>query len=257
MKISVPGPATRGAVTTPARYGGQRHDVRGVHDMSDGVAGRERSRPAHGPRTGAAKARGPSNIPSKAERRAAFKAARVAAARRRRRWRIAGWIGGGVLAAALLVAGFLLLTGGDEPTAPAAAPPCGDSGPPVPAGADPALCTKPVVGPGTGELTELKVTTLVAGTGPALATGQQVTVNYVGVSYTSGEEFDASWKNSRPYTFPFGAGRVIDGWDQGLAGVTVGSRVQLDIPAELAYGDSGQGGPAGPLRFVVDVLAAS
>ena len=62
-----------------------------------------------------------------------------------------------------------------------------------------------------------------------------------------------------PASFAIGVGQVIPGWDQGLVGVPVGSRVQLDIPAELAYGADGpaQGKPAGPLRFVVDILGAA
>jgi len=127
--------------------------------------------------------------------------------------------------------------------------------PPLPAGADPALGTKPAVTAGTGPLTKLTVTPIIEGTGAPVQAGQNVTANYVGVSYTDGKEFDSSWKRSEPIAFPIGAGRVIKGWDQGLVGVKIGSRVQLDIPPALAYGDTG--GPVpGPLRFVVDVLAA-
>jgi peptidylprolyl isomerase len=78
-------------------------------------------------------------------------------------------------------------------------------------------------------------------------------VNYVGVSYLTGAEFDASWNRSDPFVFQLGENQVIDGWDQGLVGVKEGSRVQLDIPSELAYGDNGR--LPGPLRFVIDVLA--
>jgi peptidylprolyl isomerase len=200
-------------------------------------------------------------VSTKAERRAAAKAARAAAARRRRLIRIGSWAGAAVLVVAVIVGVFLVVGGDEQPTATAsasgapAAQACGAAFPPIPEGADPALCTKPTVTAGTGQLTELKVTTLIEGTGAAVAAGQSLTVNYVGVTYTSGEEFDASWKDQRPYPFVLGEGRVIPGWDQGLVGVKVGSRVQLDIPSNLAYGDSGD--PAGPLRFVVDVLAAS
>ena len=83
-------------------------------------------------------------------------------------------------------------------------------------------------------------------------------MNYVGLTYVDGKEFDSSWNRSKAFSFPVGAGNVINGWDQGLAGAKVGSRVQLDIPADLAYGDNPTGGqPAGALRFIVDVLAAS
>ena len=120
--------------------------------------------------------------------------------------------------------------------------------------ADP-LATKPVVTAGTGTLTKLTVTTLVAGTGSPVAEGQTLAVNYVGVSYKTGVEFDSSWKRSEPFSFTVGQGKIIKGWDQELIGVKVGSRVHLDIPSDLAYGDSGN--PSGPLRFVVDVLSAS
>ena len=130
--------------------------------------------------------------------------------------------------------------------------------PPLPAGADPALATKPVVGAGTGDVTELKVTTLIEGTGPAAQNGQTIKVNYVGVTYKDGKEFDASWKGQQTFPVTLGAGGVIKGWDQGLVGVKVGSRVQLDIPANLAYGDPAPTGyPSGALRFVIDVLSVS
>jgi peptidylprolyl isomerase len=193
---------------------------------------------------------------SKAERRAAGKAAKARAARRRRQQRVAVWAGAVTLLLIVAVTFVVASRGGGEPSGQAGAPPCGSAAfPPVPAGADPALCTKPTVGPGTGELTQLNVTTLIEGTGAATAAGQNITVNYVGVSYTSGEQFDASWDKQQPYSFELGAGRVIDGWDQGLVGVKVGSRVQLDIPSNLAYPNGG--GPEGPLRFVVDLLAAA
>lgn len=128
--------------------------------------------------------------------------------------------------------------------------------PPLPAGADPALKTKPKVDKGSGKVTKLKVTTLIEGKGPAAAAGNTLVVNYVGVLYTSGEEFDASWNSQRTFPVQLGQGMVIPGWDQGLLGVKEGSRVQLDIPADLAYGENAQPPyPAGALRFVVDVLS--
>jgi peptidylprolyl isomerase len=204
---------------------------------------------------------------TKAERRAAAKAAkaRAAAVAKFRRW--AGIAAGGLVVA--IIAAFVVYrvvagwndggatssAAGSDGTTPTAA--ASDTAfPPLPAGADPALGSKPTTSAGTGDLTALKVTPLIQGTGPAAASGQQITVNYVGVSYKTGEEFDSSWTNSQPYTFALGAGSVIPGWDQGLVGVKVGSRVQLDIPSHLAYGDNPSGGrPAGPLRFIVDVLA--
>jgi peptidylprolyl isomerase len=151
-------------------------------------------------------------------------------------------------------------TGQAPPTEapPAAEPPAGQQ-PALPPGVDKALATKPVVkGGGSAALPKLVVTTLIKGKGPATKAGQTVTVNYVGVLYKTGVEFDASWKRGRPYPVEnIGAGQVIEGWNKGLVGVPVGSRVQLDIPTAMAYGDSPpQGYPVGPLRFVVDVLAA-
>jgi peptidylprolyl isomerase len=123
---------------------------------------------------------------------------------------------------------------------------------------DPALASKPVVVAGAGELTKLVVTTVIQGSGPAVAQGQTLTVNYVGVSFKTGVEFDSSWQRHEPFTFRLGPD-VIQGWAQGLSGVRVGSRVQLDIPGSLAYGDvdQGSGSPTGALRFVVDVLSAA
>lgn len=129
---------------------------------------------------------------------------------------------------------------------------------PLPEGVDAALGTEPDVKAGSGNLTELKTTTLVEGKGAALTKGQHIVVNYVGVSYTTGKQFDASWNNGQPFDFDLGAGGVIPGWDQGLVGVKIGSRVQLDIPSNLAYGDDASSGrPTGPLRFVIDVLSAT
>jgi peptidylprolyl isomerase len=121
---------------------------------------------------------------------------------------------------------------------------------------DQQLATKPAaVTPPTEAFAELKVTTLIQGTGAAVTSGQSVTVNYVGISRTTGEEFDSSWSRDQPFTFVIGSGGVIQGWSQGLLGVAVGSRVELDIPSELAYGD--QGRVPGDLIFIVDVLSAS
>ncbi|RLP92016.1 MULTISPECIES: FKBP-type peptidyl-prolyl cis-trans isomerase [unclassified Micromonospora] len=209
---------------------------------------------------------------TKAGRRlAAQLAAQKAAEAKRRRQ---AWAGGlaGVAVVAVLITVFVLVGGGDDkpanqagatPSASASAPaPDEAAAPPapqLPEGADPALGSKPTVEAGKGELTKLAVTPLIKGTGPAVKKGQTITTNYVGVFYKDGKEFDSSWKAGQPATFPIGVGQVIPGWDQGLVGVTVGSRVQLDIPGELGYGNDAAaagGRPTGPLRFVVDVLAA-
>jgi peptidylprolyl isomerase len=203
--------------------------------------------------------------PTRAEKRKAWKeaAARAAAARKRRRV-IGGTLGSLVVVALLVTLVVVVVSGGDDDNGATGsgtgsqAGPTAQGFPPVPEGADPALRTKPAVGKGDGAaLTKLAVTTLIKGTGAGVIAGQQVTVNYVGVSYKTGEEFDSSWKRQQTFDFQVGAGRVIKGWDEGLVGVTVGSRVQLDIPADLAYGDNAASGPSGPLRFVVDVLAVT
>lgn len=211
------------------------------------------------------------NPGSKAERRlAAQLAAKKAAEAKRRRQSILG-AAAGVLAVAALVGGLIWMNSGDDDKKPTAGQSASASAPAqeqqptaaapapqqLPPGADPALAKEPKVGAGKGELTKLTVTTLIKGKGPAVKAGQQITTNYVGVLYKDGKPFDSSWSRGEPATFGIGVGQVIPGWDQGLVGVPVGSRVQLDIPAELAYGKTPpQGAPVGPLRFVVDVLAA-
>ncbi|MEU8179926.1 FKBP-type peptidyl-prolyl cis-trans isomerase [Micromonospora sp. NPDC049044] len=203
-------------------------------------------------------------------RLAAQLAAKKAADARRRR---NAWLSGiaAVVVAGGLIAVFVTIGGGEDksknqadatPSASVPAPDGPDAAAPpapqLPEGADPALGSKPTVQPGTGELTKLAVTPLIKGTGPAVKKGQNITTNYVGVFFKDGKEFDSSWKGGQPAIFPIGVGQVIPGWDQGLVGVTVGSRVQLDIPTDLAFGKdaASKGQPEGPLRFVVDVLAA-
>jgi peptidylprolyl isomerase len=120
------------------------------------------------------------------------------------------------------------------------------------------LSTKPVVSVPKGAApTKLETKDLIVGTGAEAKAGQSVTVNYVGVLYKGGKEFDASWKRKEPFTFELGAGKVIKGWDQGVAGMKVGGRRELIIPAELGYGAQGTPGipPNSALVFVVDLLA--
>ncbi|MEU8081401.1 FKBP-type peptidyl-prolyl cis-trans isomerase [Catellatospora citrea] len=209
---------------------------------------------------------------TKAERREA----RVAAARAAKRKKIVYGMLGTFFGTILLI-GFAFVVfkdGGDSSTAaqpgastsagasPAADPNAADPNapapdakfPPLPPGADPALGTKPVVTKGAGTPKELKVTTLIQGKGATVKAGDNITVNYVGVKYPTGEQFDASWDSKQAFPVTIGVGQVIPGWDQGLVGVKVGSRVQLDIPANLAYGDGPDSRLPGPLRFVVDVL---
>ena len=106
--------------------------------------------------------------------------------------------------------------------------------------------------------TELVVTDLVTGDGPVAAEGDTVVVHYVGVRSADGTEFDNSYDRGEPFSVTLGSGSVIPGWEQGLIGVQQGTRRQLDIPSDLAYGDSPQGDviQAGDaLTFVVDVVA--
>jgi peptidylprolyl isomerase len=120
------------------------------------------------------------------------------------------------------------------------------------------LATEPKVTPPSGAApSKLVVKDIVVGTGPEAKAGQTVTVNYVGVLFHGGKEFDASWKRSEPLTFPLGRGQVIPGWDQGVPGMKVGGRRELVIPAALAYGAKGSPPaipPNAPLVFVVDLL---
>jgi peptidylprolyl isomerase len=121
-----------------------------------------------------------------------------------------------------------------------------------------ALSKEPKVTVPTGPApTKLVTKDLIAGTGPEAKAGQTVTVNYVGVLYKGGKEFDASWKRSEPFSFALGKGQVIPGWDQGVAGMKVGGRRELIIPSALAYGPKGSPPtipPNAPLVFVVDLL---
>ncbi|MDI3241770.1 FKBP-type peptidyl-prolyl cis-trans isomerase [Arthrobacter sp. AL08] len=93
---------------------------------------------------------------------------------------------------------------------------------------------------------------LIKGSGPALTEADTITVNYVGVALATGKVFDSSFESGKKATFPLTG--VIKGWTQGLAGKTVGSRVLLVVPKDLAYGDAGQGDAKGDLVFVVDIL---
>ncbi|MEV0399050.1 FKBP-type peptidyl-prolyl cis-trans isomerase [Actinoallomurus sp. NPDC050550] len=104
---------------------------------------------------------------------------------------------------------------------------------------------------------DLQITDITVGDGPEARPGSTVTVHYVGVSHSTGEEFDASWNRGQPFSFPLGGGKVIQGWDQGVAGMKVGGRRKLVIPPHLGYGNRGAGRaikPGETLIFVVDLL---
>jgi peptidylprolyl isomerase len=105
---------------------------------------------------------------------------------------------------------------------------------------------------------ELVIEDIVEGDGAEAKAGDQVTVNYVGVTYETGEQFDASWDRGETFPFRLGGGEVIPGWDQGVEGMKVGGRRQLVIPPNLAYGAQGQPPdipPNATLVFVIDLTA--
>jgi peptidylprolyl isomerase len=112
--------------------------------------------------------------------------------------------------------------------------------------------------PGSEAPTDLVVDDEIVGEGQEAAAGDVVDVHYVGVSHSTGEEFDASWNRGEPLRFQLGVGQVISGWDQGVQGMRVGGRRRLEIPASLAYGDRGAPpviAPGESLIFVCDLVA--
>jgi peptidylprolyl isomerase len=118
--------------------------------------------------------------------------------------------------------------------------------------------TKPEIPRPTGSPPRrLQVEDIVRGKGPAAKAGDTITAHYAGVTFSTGEEFDASWNRGEPFTFPLGGGQVIEGWDRGFVGMKQGGRRILTIPPELAYGAQGFPPAIGPnetLVFVVDLL---
>jgi peptidylprolyl isomerase len=111
--------------------------------------------------------------------------------------------------------------------------------------------------PGGEPPKDLEIKDIWEGDGPVAKAGDTVSVHYVGVAFSTGEEFDASWNRGTPLSFKLGVGQVIAGWDQGVQGMKVGGRRQLTIPAHLAYGERGAGARIGPgetLIFVCDLV---
>lgn len=107
---------------------------------------------------------------------------------------------------------------------------------------------------------KLGVYPIISGDGDVVKSGQTITVEYVGQLYPDGDVFDESWSDDQPASFAIGTGGVIEGWDQGLVGQTVGSRVILVIPSDLGYGEGGSGDtipPNADLIFVIDILQVS
>jgi peptidylprolyl isomerase len=103
---------------------------------------------------------------------------------------------------------------------------------------------------------ELQKRDIVVGKGPAAKKGDTVSMQYVGLTWSTSVEFDASWDRGEPFEFKLGEGKVIKGWDEGIPGMKVGGRRELTIPADQAYGAQGQPPDIGPnecLRFIVDL----
>jgi FKBP-type peptidyl-prolyl cis-trans isomerase len=159
--------------------------------------------------------------------------------------------------AAIAVAGC----GSSEPTKTAAIPAGpAPAAPPAPKASTNLKDTKskPVVPKQTGAPPKkLVVKDIVVGKGPAAKKGSKLSMQYVGVLFQGGEQFDASWDNGSPFDFTLGQGNVIKGWDQGLIGIKAGGRRELIIPPKLAYGATGQPPtipPNAALVFIVDAL---
>jgi len=178
-----------------------------------------------------------------------------------------------VLLVVVLVAGVVLgvrYLGGDGDPADGGAAgaascvlPADSAFPPLAKSFDKRLRDRPAITAGTEPVDGLVKKVLIEGRCAEVKPTQTVTVNYVGATLTDGKIFDASWDARKTFDTHVGMRQrgkqmeVIDGWDTGLVGVKVGSRVQLDFPPRMAYGDSPpQGAPIGALRFIVDVLAA-
>ncbi len=165
------------------------------------------------------------------------------------------------LAAALLV---LTACGSGEDTVAAPSPEAASSCPAAPTPVDAPddastdLEAKPAVEvPSDPPPAALEVSDIVVGEGDLACSGDAVSMQYVGVLYEGGQQFDASWDRGQPFDFQLGGGQVIGGWDQGIVGMREGGRRQLVIPPDLGYGDRGAGAdipPGATLVFVVDLL---
>jgi len=154
---------------------------------------------------------------------------------------------GVIIAVALVALGVVvavvLLAGGDDGTSePATAERQEQPEVEIPEGAPPE---------------DLVIEDIEEGDGATAEKGDQVTVDYVGVDFETGKEFDASFGNADPFEFALGGGMVIPGWDEGVEGMKVGGRRELVIPPDLAYGEAGQPPaikPNATLVFVIDLL---
>ena len=166
-----------------------------------------------------------------------------------------------IVASTLIAAGCGGEVERSDNTAPQTTPPAFETQPapaPQEGGDLTDTSTKPAVDVPEGPPPKkLKTEDIVKGDGKAAEPGDMLAVQYVGVSYATGEEFDSSWDTGAPFVFELGAGNVIEGWDEGLVGMREGGRRQLIIPPDMAYGASGQPPVIGPdetLVFVVDLV---
>jgi peptidylprolyl isomerase len=176
-----------------------------------------------------------------------------------------------VIAAAVVVAGCGSSGGGKTAAIPSSnAPGASTSTPaPEPAATGPSRPQPPTPGekklgkkppiakPKGAPPAKLVKRDIVTGKGAVAKDGKALTMQYVGIAYSTGQEFDASWGRGQPFKFKLGAGMVIPGWDKGIAGMRAGGRRQLVIPPDLAYGAQGQPPTIGPnetLVFDVDLL---
>jgi peptidylprolyl isomerase len=163
-----------------------------------------------------------------------------------------------------LLAALALVGCGDEEERPATAPettaaPAATTAAPEPAAISKDLDKEPVIPKPQGDPpTKLVKEDIVKGKGPKVKPGDLASVQYTGVSWSTGVKFDASWdRGAQPFQFPLGQRQVIPGWDQGVKGMRVGGRRQLIIPPDLAYGPQGQPPVIAPnetLIFVVDLV---
>ena len=178
-----------------------------------------------------------------------------------------------LLTLVLILAALALAACGDDDSKsdPSTAAPSGPAEPPPSApaetapaepegGGDPKdLDKKPRVDVPKGDPPSKLVTEdIVKGKGKAAKKGDQVEMQYVGVLYDGGTEFDASWNTGQPFPFELGGGQVIKGWDEGIVGMKEGGRRKLIIPPDLAYGPQGQPPtipPDATLVFVVDLIS--
>ena len=151
---------------------------------------------------------------------------------------------GGLGVAVVIAVIVVLITGGDDSSSSS--------------DGDVDTSTKPKVEVPDGPApSTLEVTDIVEGDGAEAKAGDTVTMQYVGVNYSDGKEFDTSWGKPEPFSFQLGAGSVIPGWDEGIPGMKVGGRRELVIPPDLAYGEAGSPPDIGPnetLVFIVDLL---